>query len=98
MAHDENTTHDLDSPTPPGGPLRQDAPTADVTPGPAPAASSTEEPQTPPEPTVQPSSPPDGPQVVPSPSTPEGEPGPDPAQAENAATSLDQPSDNSGAE
>lgn len=32
-----------------------------------------------PEPDVLPSSTPDGPQVIPSPSTPEGEPGPDPA-------------------
>jgi hypothetical protein len=57
---------------------------------------------TPPEPSVEPSSTPDGPTVVPSPSTPEGEPGPDPegasTQLENAETSMDEPSDNSGAE
>jgi hypothetical protein len=63
-----------------------------------------------PEPEIHPSSPPDGPQTVPAP--PEPQPGPDgPAstdgqagrlneelQEENAATSLDQPSDASGNE
>ena len=48
--------------------------------------------------TETPSGNPDGPQVVPAPPTPEGEPGPDSEQRENAATSLDQPSDNTGAE
>ena len=57
MTHDDE--RDLDAPTPPGGPLRQDAPSADVNPGPQ------EHPQ-----------------------------GTDP----NAGTSLDQPSDNAGAE
>lgn len=96
MAHlDENTERDLDSPAPPGGPLRQDAPSRDVNPGPQDTHS---EPESTPEPTVQPSSTPDGPQVVPAPPTPESEPGPDSEQAENAGTSLDEPSDNSGAE
>jgi hypothetical protein len=91
MAHDNE--RDLDAPTPPGGPLRQDAPSADVNPGPQQTHTEPE-----PEPQVQPSSNPDGPQVVPAPATPEGEPGPDSVQEENAATSLDQPSDGSGAE
>lgn len=91
MAHDNE--RDLDAPTPPGGPLRQDAPSADVNPGPQQTHTEPE-----PEPQVQPSSTPDGPQVVPAPLTPEGEPGPDGVQAENAGTSLDQPSDGSGAE
>jgi hypothetical protein len=91
---------DLDAPTPPGGPLRQDQPGADVNPtGPV-------NPEVPgPDPDVQPSSTPDGPSTIPSPTTPEGEPGPDPdpdqehaVQAENAETSLDQPSDGSGGE
>ena len=34
MTHDETNGRDLDAPTPPGGPLRQDAPDADVNPGP----------------------------------------------------------------
>ncbi|MBA2465494.1 MAG: hypothetical protein H0V42_11060 [Nocardioidaceae bacterium] len=64
------------------------------------------DPQTPPDPDVVPSSTPDGPSIIPTPGTPEGEPGPDPQpdpdsqerspQAENAGTSLDQPSDGSG--
>lgn len=97
---------DLDAPTPPGGPLRQDAPDADVNPAgsvdPAPSG---------PDPDVHPSGTPDGPSTIPSPGTPEGEPGPDtgadpdhrhpdehPVQAENAETALDQPSDGSGGE
>lgn len=94
MAHDNE--RDLDAPTPPGGPLRQDAPSADVNPGPQQTDTEPE-----PEPQVQPSSTPDGPQVVPAPPTspsPAAEPGPDGVQAENAGTSLDQPSDGSGAE
>lgn len=94
--------HDLDKPQPPGSPMRQDEPTASVNPGePAP-----DEPH---EPSVVPSSTPDGPQTVPSAPTPEGEPGPDspeqepapdgdPEQVENAETSMDEPSDNSGSE
>jgi hypothetical protein len=93
MAHHDDNQRDLDAPTPPGGPLRQDAPTADVNPGPQETHAAPE-----PEPTVQPSSTPDGPQVVPAPPSPAAEPGPDSAQAENAGTSLDQPSDGSGAE
>jgi hypothetical protein len=95
MAHDDDNARDLDAPTPPGGPLRQDAPAADVNPGPQehPAGTDPNE-----QPSVQPSGNPDGPQVVPAPATPEGEPGPDAEQAENAGTSLDQPSDGSGAE
>jgi hypothetical protein len=96
MAHHDDNERDLDAPTPPGGPLRQDEPTADVNPGPQETHTEPE-----PEPTVQPSSTPDGPQVVPAPPTspsPAAEPGPDSAQAENAGTSLDQPSDGSGAE
>lgn len=99
MAHDENTERDLDSPTPPGGPLRQDAPSADVNPGPQQHPQGTApQPESEPEPHVEPSGSPDGPKVIPAPTTPEGEPGPDREQADNAATSLDQPSDNSGAE
>ena len=102
----------LDAPTPPGGPLRQDAPDADV------HADGSVDPASPqPEPEVHPSSTPDGPSTIPTPTTPEGEPGPDPEnrdqddngadtrsdagrrlQAENAGTSLDQPSDGSGGE
>ena len=99
MAHDNE--RDLDAPTPPGGPLRQDAPSADVNPGPQEHPVGTDPDQ---QPSVQPSGNPDGPQVVPAPTTPEGEPGPDSdqaekaEQAENAATSLDEPSDNSGGE
>jgi len=91
MANDDLNSRDLDAPQPPGNPMRRDAPSADVTPGPQPN----------PEPTVSPSSTPDGPATVPSPPTPEGEPGPDPTtrtQLENAETSLDQPSDASGNE
>jgi hypothetical protein len=92
MAHDNE--RDLDAPTPPGGPLRQDAPSADVNPGPQQTHTEPE-----PDPQVRPSSTPDGPQVVPAPPTsPTAEPGPDGVQAENAGTSLDQPSDGSGAE
>jgi hypothetical protein len=117
MASDEQTHRDLDAPAPPGSPMRQDAPDADVTPGPVPGSDPEHG-----EPDVQPSSDPGGPQTVPSPSTPPGEPGPDPtsdpqpetrpsgdptppsqadfanAQAENASSSLDEPSDNSGGE
>lgn len=94
--------HDQDLPQPPGSPMRQDEPTASVNPGePAP-----DEPH---EPSVQPSSTPEGPQTVPTSPTPEGEPGPDmpepepepgtdPEQVENAQTSLDEPSDDSGSE
>ena len=100
---------DLDAPTPPGGPLRQDRPDADARPtgsvDPAPPG---------PDPEVRPSSNPDGPATIPAPATPLGEPGPDPEpepgndpssaadaramQLENAESSLDQPSDGSGGE
>ena len=76
-AADHGAHTDLDAPTPPGGPLRQDAPDADVNPtGSVDPVPPTEEPD------VLPSSTPDGPQVIPSPSTPEGEPGPDPFGAD----------------
>ena len=109
----------LDAPTPPGGPLRQDAPDADVHPSgrvdPAEPADTSDPAAPQPEPEVHPSSTPGGPSTIPTPSTPEGEPGPDPQkrdhngadatseagrrlQAENAETSLDQPSDGSGGE
>lgn len=61
---EDHTDRNLDAPSPPGSPMRRDAPSADVNPTPE----------------VQPSGTPDGPAVVPSPSTPEGEPGPDPVQ------------------
>lgn len=92
----------LDRPQPPGNPLRRDEPAASINPGdPAPGE--------PNEPQVVPSSTPEGPQTVPTAPTPEGEPGPDrpepgpepetsPEQMENAATSLDEPSDDSGSE
>jgi hypothetical protein len=44
-----------------------------------------------PEPEVQPSSTPDGPQTIPSPSTPEGEPGPDPDQVSEAEIRASNP-------
>ena len=90
---------DLDAPMPPGGPLRQDRPDAEVNP-----VASVDPVPSPPDPDVVPSSTPGGPSIIPTPGTPEGEPGPDPApdpqqrseQLENAGTSLDQPSDGSG--
>ena len=94
MASDEQTHRDLDAPAPPGSPMRQDTPDASVNPGPAPNGDPEHA-----EPEVQPSSTPDGPQTVPS-----GDPAPptqagfENAQAENAESSLDEPSDNSGAE
>jgi hypothetical protein len=87
---------ELDAPTPPGGPLRQDRPDADVHPMPEPEPMPGSEPGPDPDPDVEPSSTPEGPATIPSPSTPDGEPGPDPdrgTQLENAETSLDQPSD-----
>jgi hypothetical protein len=97
MADNDDHARNLDAPTPPGGPMRQDAPAADVNPGPQehPAGADPDA-----QPSVQPSSTPDGPQVIPSPASPEPapEPRPDGEQAENAGTSLDQPSDGSGAE
>jgi hypothetical protein len=108
MAADEQTHRDLDAPAPPGSPMREDAPDADVMPGPAPGG----DPDPGGDPHGQPSSTTDGPQAVPSPSTTPGDPGPDAtgdptpptqagfenAQAENAETSLDEPSDGSGGE
>ena len=95
MAHHDDTERDLDAPTPPGGPLRQDAPTADVNPGPqehppghGPGRSRRS----------SRAATPTGRRSSRHPPTPEGEPGPDSEQAENAGTSLDQPSDGSGAE
>ncbi len=91
---------DLDAPTPPGGPMRQDAPDADVNPvGPV-------DPQPPQDdPDVRPSGPPDGPATIPTPGTPNDRPLSPPrqrsgragrlpprSQEENADSSLDQPS------
>lgn len=98
---------DLDAPTPPGGPLRQDAPDTPVTPGgpstptqpgePEPVDPVRPQPGGDPDPHVEPSSTPERPTTVPSPDTPEGEPGPD-AVEKNAETSEVEPSDASGAE
>jgi len=104
MASDEQTHRDLDAPAPPGSPMRQDAPDANVTPGPLPGSDPEHG-----EPDVQPSSPPGGPGPDPtSDPQPEAQPSGDPtppsqadfenAQVENAESSLDEPSDNSGGE
>jgi hypothetical protein len=93
--------HDQDLPQPPVSPMRQDEPSASVNPGePAP-----DEPH---EPNVVPSSTPEGPQTVPvepdpdgppAPEQPEPQPGPEtPDQMANAATSMEEPSDDSGSE
>ncbi len=84
---------DLDAPTPPGGPLRQDAPGATL-PG-------TEQPA--PDPDVVPSGTPDGPATIPTPEDPVPDPdphrnpgGPDDAerseQQQNAGTQDGEPS------
>ncbi len=96
---------DLDAPTPPGGPMRQDRPDADVNPvGPVDPAPPSDDPD------VQPSGTPEGPTTIPVPGTPSDDPSPHPgnapgrpadshpAQEENAETSLGQPSDGSGGE
>ena len=70
---------------------------APVEPGDPKDPGGTGDPVEPPQPQVLPSSTPDGPQTIPAPTTPEGEPGPD-AQLENAGTSLDEPSDDAGSE
>lgn len=70
---------------------------APVEPGDPKDPGGTGDPVEPPQPQVLPSSTPDGPQTIPAPTTPEGEPGPD-ARSENAGTSLDEPSDDSGNE
>jgi hypothetical protein len=88
-----------DAPTPPGGPLRQDAADGpDVPGGPSTPTQPGEPQQVDPDPgqpaegpTVQPSSNPDGPATIPAPGTPQGEPGPD-DQLANAQTSQGQPS------
>jgi hypothetical protein len=96
MAHlDDDTERDLDAPTPPGGPLRQDAPSGNVNPAPVPADPG-DDPQTPRPSTTHPDD------LEPqSPSDAErGEaegPG-EASQLENAETSLDEPSDGSGGE
>ena len=102
---------DLDAPTPPGGPQRQDAADGPFAPGgpftpaqpgtPKPPEGSEPTPQ--PDPDIHPSSPPDGPGTIPSPDNPEPEPAPratdeHPVQRENAETAQDQPSDGSGGE
>lgn len=65
MAPDEQTHRDLDAPAPPGSPMREDTPDANVTPGDP---------------------------------TPPSQADFANAQTENAESSLDEPSDNSGAE
>jgi hypothetical protein len=107
MADTEDPTdRNLDAPSPPGSPMRRDQPTADVNPHPEVQPSSTPDgpavipsPSTPegepgPDPGEEPAAPSTQPSTAPStqPSTPAS------TQLENAATSLDQPSDNSGAE
>ncbi|QNN52266.1 hypothetical protein [Nocardioides mesophilus] len=77
---------DLDAPTPPGGPLRQDRPDANV------FATGSVDPAPPgPDPDIHPSGTPDGPSTIPDPQ-------PESVQSENAGTSMDQPSDGSGSE
>ena len=99
MASDEQTHRDLDAPAPPGSPMRQDTPDAGVNPGPAPSGDPGHADPDHAEPEVHPSSTPDGPQTVPSGDpTPPTQAGFENAQAENAESSLDEPSDNSGAE
>jgi hypothetical protein len=70
---------------------------APVEPGEPKDPGGTGDPVEPPQPQVLPSSTPDGPQTIPAPATPEGEPGPD-AQLENAGTSLGESSDDGGSE
>ena len=87
-------TGDLDAPTPPGSSMRSDAPAGTVAPGGPGTPNQPEDPEPverPSEPVVEPSSTPEGPTTIPTPATPEGEPGPD-------ATALREPSDNSGNE
>lgn len=96
MAARDDDHPELDAPSPPGGPLRQDQPDADV--NPAGSVDPTPEPDPgPDDPAVLPSSTPDGPATIPSP--PPDEPADDhTVQEENAETSLDQPSDGTGGE
>lgn len=84
---------DLDAPTPPGGPLRQDRPDADVFPN---AAVDPSPPQ--PDPDVRPSSSPHEPTTIPASPPPDEPADRHPLQEENAESSLDQPSDGSGGE
>jgi hypothetical protein len=100
-AHDDHADRadhrDLDAPAPPGGPLRQDRPDADVNPVGAVDPSPRPDPA-PDDPDVRPSSNPEGPATIPAPPAPDAPADPHPEQEENAATSLDQPSDGSGGE
>jgi len=78
--------------------MRQDEPDANVTPGPVPGADPEHD-----EPDAPPSNAPDAPQTV-TQTAPSGDPTPpsqadfENAQVENAESSLDEPSDNSGGE
>jgi hypothetical protein len=96
--HADGADHrDLDAPSPPGGPLRQDEPDADVNPI-GPVDPSPRPDPAPDDPDVRPSSNPEGPATIPAPPAPDAPADPHPEQEENAATSLDQPSDGSGGE
>ncbi len=99
MASDEQTHRDLDAPAPPGSPMRQDAPTADVNPGPVPSDGPEHDGHD--GDAARPSDRTGGPQVQTQPSgdrTPPSQADFENAQAENAESSLDEPSDNSGGE
>lgn len=75
---------DLDAPTPPGGPMRSDAPSGPVAPGGPGTPTQPGEPhevEQPERPVVEPSLEPDGPKEIPDP---------------NAETSQGEPSDDSG--
>ena len=97
MAHlDDETERDLDAPTPPGGPLRQDAPSGNVNPAPAPVPESEDDPQTPRPSTTHPDD--VEPQSPSAAERGEQDPSGQDAQMENAETSLDEPSDGSGGE
>ena len=88
---DPRSTDPLDAPKPPGGPQRADAPAGPDSPG---------EPAPDPGPAVQRVSAPGGPATVPDPTgtrSHQSDAEQD-AQRENAATSLDEPSDGSGGE
>lgn len=97
-------TSDLDAPTPPGGPLRTDAPTAPVTPGPTSSASSDdperslsdEQEVDAPEESSNAGHASVGPEPEDRPVAGRDAPGPDPF--DNAASSAGEPSDASGNE
>jgi len=99
MAHPDDTERDLDAPTPPGGPLRQDAPGGNVNPAPVPAPESAKEPGDPQTPRPSSTHPDDDRPESPSAAERGSETsGDEAAQLENAETSLDEPSDGSGGE